>query len=72
MKGNKLLLFLLACYLGLHNEHLALFAEDSSDPLLILPYRAEMYSEEDQKKLAQGIPYSSGQELAQILEDFLS
>ncbi|MBE6982288.1 MAG: hypothetical protein E7437_08210 [Ruminococcaceae bacterium] len=72
MKSKKLLFFLLACYLGLHNGHLALFAEDASEPLLILPHKAEMYSQEDQKKLAQGIPYDSEEELAQILEDFLS
>lgn len=72
MKGKQLLLFLLACYLGIHNGHLALFDEGSDDPLLILPHRAEMYSQADQQKLARGIYYESPQELTRILEDFLS
>ena len=72
MKGKQLLLFLLACYLGIHNGHLALFDESSEDPLLIFPHKAEMYSDADQKKLAQGIFYDSPEELTRILEDFLS
>ena len=72
MNRNQLLLFLLACYLGIHNGHLALFDEQSTAPLLILPHTVQMFSAEDQQKLAQGIEFDSPQELSRILEDFLS
>ena len=73
LKKRIISLFLSAvCYLGIHNGYLALFDEGQPQPLMVLPYRAEIYPQEDQKALQQGIRYESQQELSQLLEDFLS
>ena len=72
MKKKHLLLLALLCYLGLYNGHLALYQEKCSTPLLVLPQRQEVYSPQVQRALQKGIPYSSTEELARILEDFLS
>ena len=63
-------LLLLLGYLGLHKGYLALFEEGK--PVMILPYKALMYSQEDQQALQKGIPYESEEELTRLLEDFLS
>lgn len=65
-------LILLMGYLGLHNGYLALFEDGSSEPSLILPYKAELYPQADQEALKQGIPYETQEELTRLLEDFLS
>lgn len=63
-------LLLVLGYLGLHKGYLALFEEGK--PVMILPYKAEMYSSEDQLTLKKGIPYETEEELTRLLEDFLS
>ncbi len=71
MKKQILSLLLAAIsYLGIHNGHLAIF--EDGKPLAVLPYRAEVYSQEDQDALRQGIPFENEKELCALLEDFLS
>ena len=71
---KRILSLLLAVigYLGIHNGYLALFDNKDAQPIMVLPYRSELYPEEDHKALQQGIPYTSQEELTQLLEDFLS
>ena len=73
MKKKMLSLLLVAMgYLGLHNGYLALFDTQQAQPLMVLPYRAEIFPIEDQKALQSGIPYQTQEELTRLLEDFLS
>ena len=63
-------LLLLGFYLALHNGHLTIF--EDSRPVVILPYSAELYPNEDQNRLRQGIPFETNEELSALLEDFIS
>ena len=58
--------------LGIHRGFIALWTADSPDPAVIFPYSAVSLPERDRKALEQGIPLAGREELAQILEDFLS
>lgn len=69
---KQLLLLLIIGYLGLHNGQLALFESGKTVPDTVLPYRAELFPEADQKALQNGIPFSSESELNRLMEDFLS
>ena len=71
-KKHLACLLLLMGYLGLHNGYLALFENGSSEPSMILPYKAELYPKADRQALENGIPYENQQELTRLLEDFLS
>ena len=64
------LLLLLGFYLGLHNNHLTIF--EDGRPVVILPYSAELYPNEDQNRLRQGIPFETNEELSALLENFIS
>ena len=66
------LIMSLGLYLGLHNGHLAVFDSDRAEPLAVLPYSAALYTREDRLALQKGIRFDSCNELAQLLEDFLS
>lgn len=73
MKKRMLSFILVAIgYLGIHNGYLALYDTEQASPLIVLPYRSELYPEEDQNALQKGIPYHSQEELTRLLEDFLS
>lgn len=65
-------LVILCCYLGLHGGYLALWNSADAQPLQVFPYRAEGYPEADQKALRHGIPITSREELARLLEDYFS
>lgn len=67
----KGLLAVLVCWLGLHNGHLAVFG-DGPEPLLVLPYREELFSQDDRQKLREGIPFENEEELTRLLQDYLS
>ena len=71
---KRILSFILVIigYLGIHNGYLALYDAEQTSPLLILPYRSELYPQEDQNALQKGIPYQTQDELTRLLEDFLS
>lgn len=58
--------------LGIHNGFIALWHNGSPEPVQVFPYRAEMLPKADQQALEQGIHFESSQELANILEDYLS
>ena len=66
------LLLCAVCYLGIHNGYLALFDSSQAQPVMILPYKAQLYPEKDQDALRKGIIYESPEELTRLLEDFLS
>lgn len=66
------LLLSLGLYLSVHNGHLAIFDTDATQPLTVLPYPTSAFPQNDQKTLQQGIPFDTQEELAQLLEDFLS
>jgi len=63
-------LLLLGFYLGLQGNHLAIF--EDSRPVIILPYKADLYPAQDQQRLRQGIPFETQEELSSLLEDFIS
>lgn len=71
---KRILSYLLAaiCYLGCHNGYLALYDEKNSQPILVLPYKTEAYSETDRAALRQGIYCEDLTALTRLLEDFLS
>ena len=66
------LLLCAVCYLGIHNGYLALFDSSQQGPVMILPYKEELYPQKDRDALRKGIIYSSPEELTRLLEDFLS
>ncbi len=61
---------LLSFYLGLHDNRLTIF--EDGKPIIILPYRGDIYPAEDQQRLRQGIPFETNDELSALLEDFIS
>ena len=63
---------LLSFYLGIYNNHLAIFDSERKYPVITLPYRADLYPEEDQKRLRSGVEFNTGEELSRLLEDFIS
>ena len=63
---------LLSFYLGLYNNNLAIYDTEHSKPVMVLPYRADLYPQEDQQRLRAGIHFESNDELAGLLEDFIS
>lgn len=66
------LTLLLGLILGSHNGYIALWTEDSPEPKKVFPYKVTSLPPVDQKALEQGIHIGSAQELAQLLEDYLS
>lgn len=65
-------LLFLGLYLGISNGNLAIFRDGQTVPLMVLPYKAEKYPEKDQQLLKEGIHFSTNDELAQLLEDYMS
>ncbi len=63
-------ILLFSFYLGLHNNRLTIF--EDGRPVVILPYRGDIYPAEDQKRLREGIPFETSDELSALLEDFIS
>ncbi len=66
------LVWILCCYLGLHNGYLALWDSSESQPVQVFPYRAELYPDADQEALRHGIPVTSPKMLSRLLEDYFS
>lgn len=58
--------------LGIHHGYIALWKDESTEPIQIFPYKAENLPSVDQKALAHGIPLRDDSALAQLLEDYLS
>lgn len=63
---------ILSCFLGVHNGQLALWRENASQPEMVFPCPVQLLPETDRRALAEGIPVNSSQELARLLEDFVS
>lgn len=72
MKKHVYALLLLTCLLGLQDGYLALFRGENTTAYHVFPYRAELYPKIDRQALENGIPFSSQEELSQLLEDYLS
>lgn len=68
----SLWLLLFGLYLGIYNGNLAICEDGKTTPVMVLPYKAALFPEEDQKRLKDGIPFENNHELAQLLEDFMS
>ncbi|MBO4938426.1 MAG: BofC C-terminal domain-containing protein [Oscillospiraceae bacterium] len=49
-----------------------MWQDGSSEPIQVFPYRAGLLPLEDQKALTRGIRVDSKEDLAQLLEDYLS
>ena len=63
-------LLLISFYLGLHDNRLAIY--ENGRPVIVLPYRGDIFPVEDQKRLQQGIPFDTNEDLCSLLEDFIS
>lgn len=76
MKGFRFvpvcLTLLMGLILGSHNGYIALWKEGSPEPEKVFPYRVTSLPPADQQALEQGIPIGSAQNLARLLEDYLS
>lgn len=59
-------------YLGIYEGYLALWKEPSGKPDRVFPYSASLFPEADRKALEKGIYFSSEQELAKLIQDYLS
>ena len=62
----------IAMYLGLSDGHLAIYSDGSAEAVQILPYATSMFTESDQCLLAEGIPFTSAEDLSKLLEDYTS
>ena len=71
-KQSMAILLALCCYLGLCDGHIALFHGTSAEPQIVFPYSAELLPWQDQQALKKGIPCPTREELARLLEDYLS
>lgn len=71
---RHILLYILAFgfYLGVYNGNLAIQEDGKSKPLIVLPYKATLFPQEDQQRLKEGIPFEDPDELGRLLEDFMS
>ena len=74
MKTHRYLSLILALYviLGCWKGHIALFREDSPEPMQIFPRKVTSLPEADQKALEEGILIRNERDLQQLLEDYLS
>ena len=62
----------LAFILGIHEGRVALWEDSDREPAVVFPYPVKLLPEEDQRALKKGIRADTEQELARLLEDFLS
>lgn len=65
-------ILLLTYLLGIKDGFIALWENESVEPICVFPYRADSLPQPDQNALKQGIKIHSKRELLHILEDFLS
>lgn len=66
------LILFLGLYLGLHQGYLALWQDDSSEPIAVYPYHISLYPKTDKERLEKGIPISSKLEFSKCIEDYFS
>ena len=65
---SLMFLFILGCQDG----YIALWKDSDPEPVRVFPYSASLLPEADRKALEQGIRIGSEEELARLLEDYLS
>ena len=58
--------------LGISDGYIALWKDGGADPVKGFPYRADTLPISDQKALEKGIHIDSKEDLAGLLEDYLS
>ncbi len=58
--------------IGIHQGRVALWKDEDPEPIKVFPFRAELLPKADQRALEQGIRVESEEELARLLQDFLS
>lgn len=63
---------LIGFLLGCHQGYIALWPEGATEPVQVYPYRVTSLPLADQQALRDGIHVDSEQELAMLLEDYLS
>ena len=66
------LTLILSFLLGIHEGKLALWKEGESLPEIVFPCCADFLPEADRQALSKGIPIGSREELASLLEDYVS
>lgn len=71
-KSSMYLTLFLAFLLGSYKGYIALWHGDNPEPAKIFPYRTTMLPPADQQALEKGIPIESSEDLARLLEDYLS
>ena len=63
---------LFSLLLGCHKGYVALWEKAGQEPVAVFPYPVSSLPPADQKALQKGIGIGSSQELARLLEDYLS
>ena len=58
--------------LGVYEGHIALWKDGSAEPAEVFPFRVEMLPPADQNKLCDGIRIKNPEQLAGLIEDYLS
>lgn len=66
------LALIFAFILGSHEGFIALWEDSRTEPLQVYPYLVSSLPPDDQIRLKEGIHIASEQELAELLEDYLS
>lgn len=69
---KSLAAFALIFLLGIQDGYIALWKDGSQEPVEVFPFRAEMLPAADQQALEKGIRIENSQQLAQLMEDYLS
>ena len=73
MKKERILsLIMLLFLLGVRDGYITLWKDGKSDPIRQFPYRVQYLPASDQRALVKGICVENPNQLAQLLEDYLS
>ena len=72
VKKYSCLVLILGMFLGCRNGYAALWKQGSDCPEQVFPCPVFMFPEKDQEALKTGIPVDSFEDLARLMEDYLS
>ena len=73
MKSRRwLLVIALGFLLGIQDGYIALWKDGCEKPVEVFPFQAQLLPKDDQKRLQDGIRIESADELARLMEDYLS
>ena len=70
--AGLLLVVALGFILGIQDGYIALWKDGSAKPVEIFPFQAQLLPEKDQDALEKGIRIENADQLAQLMEDYLS